>query len=160
MENAAMQDKDRDLVRKELLKHLKRLEEEDWIVFGWNHMNLNELKWLREPQNLADCDYYQKVFKNWLSEKRLERIVAPKKHNPNGLVQYKGAAPGMFDVETINFQMWLAKGVEVCALSYGEHEFKNDVSEKMLGQTGFNIVFYKNWLDVIPKILNKKRESN
>lgn len=154
MDDIAAQGKDRKAIREELLVYLQILEEDNWMIFGWYHMNLAKRMWLRKPQKLADCVYYQNILKNWLREKR---IVEPKKSRPSGLVKYEGMAPGTsLAVESIYFDLWLARDTQVCVLSYGEHKFiNNETLEDNLGRARFSIVF-KDWLEIIPVVLCSK----
>lgn len=155
MEDIEKQGQDRAVVRKELLGHLQKLEQDGWIIFGWHHMNLDKRRWLKNPQKLTECDYYQKVIKNWLGE---ERIVVPRKSSPDGLVRYEGLE-GLDSscplAESIFFQLWLARGTEVCSVSYSEHKFNAKVFEGVLGRAGFAIVFFPDWLKIIPVLLDK-----
>ena len=152
MDGRFLQGRNRHAVGVELLTVLQALEQDGWLIFGWHHMHLAKRKWLRHPRKLSECDYYQRVLKNWLEK---ERIVEPLKINRGGSVKYRGAWSGEAPIESIFFQLWLAKGAELCLVAYGEHKVSNDVLEKVLGGANFTIVFIENWLDAISKILSK-----
>jgi len=148
-----VRNRDKKAIKEELIRYLQILEGDNWLIFGWHHMNLEKMKWLQEPQKLADCEYFQEVLKSWLRE---GRIVAPRKSSPEGLVRYEGNDLGALNVESIYFQLWLAKGPMVYLLSYSEHEFiNNEYLEEQFGEARFFMVF-RNWLEIIPAILNKE----
>ena len=162
MEGVTKEGKDRQLVKKDLLKYLEKFEEGRWEIFGWHHMHLEKRQWLAKPQNLAESQYY-KVIKNWIQNGVV--VAIPLKSSPDGLVQYKdgektieGFDSGAF-AESVFFMLWLAKDEKVCLISYGEHRFNNSLFEYLRGRASYSIVF-SHWKEIMPAILfNQNKES-
>src|SRR3989338_3746753 len=142
MEDIINTSKDRETMKKELLAHLQKFEEEEWEGLAWQHMHLKKIKCLTKPQKLAECGHYR-VIKSWLM---VGSIVLPQQSNQEGLVRYRGEGlekleEGKAFVESVYFSLWLAKGETICIISYGTHKFNNKIFESNLGNAGYSIVF-------------------
>ena len=151
--------KDDRKIREELLEHLKRFEEEGWSLLGIRHMNLKKRKWLNKSEKLAESSYY-KALKGWLKNSSLPM---PQKKRLEGLVHYRGleGIDAEDFVESVGFDLILAKDNEMAMVSYGKHKFNNEVVEGMIGRAGYNIVIFKvdDWKNVFLMFLNKDRDQ-
>ena len=161
MKSFTKEGKDRQLVKKELLKLLEKFEKEGWEIFGWHHMHLKKRQWLAKPEKLAESQYY-KVIKNWIENGVVSAV--PLKSSPDGLVQYKdgekvleGFDSGAF-AESVFFVLWLAKDEKVCPVSYGDHRFNNSLFEELRGRASYSVVVFYDWKNVLVVVLANQNE--
>jgi hypothetical protein len=151
--------KDDRKIREELLEHLKGFEEEGWFLLGVRHMNLKKRKWLTKSEKLTESQYYQ-TLRSWLKN---SSIPVSQKSSMEGLVRYVGLEGTDAEdfVESVGFDLILAKDNQMAMVSYGKHRFNNELIENMRGRVGYNIVIFKvqDWKDVFLMFLNRDRDQ-